>query len=178
MKNNQWYERFNTKVDAGTSIGFTRKHSVILEWTAQSTKSASYQDNTNYQKIEIQTDADERYLTYILLKQSAKTSEKLRTNLSNDYTNGENKYPTSCQETLHYLEKHNKSVVRAPTAKEGSLFAQRKGNGNPDTSEKNIRKIRITTSVGIKDTLHHIAKPNYTEMERRRKMMTTVFWCP
>ena len=36
MTNDQWYERFNTKVDVGTSIGVTRQNSIILEWTTQS----------------------------------------------------------------------------------------------------------------------------------------------
>ena len=69
MTNDQWYERFNTKVDVGTSIGVTRQHSVILEWTAHSIHIASYQDITNDQRIEIQADAEERYLAYIFLKQ-------------------------------------------------------------------------------------------------------------
>ena len=103
MTNDQWYERFNTKFDVGTSIGVTRQHSVILEWTAQSTYSASYQDITNDQKIEIQKDAEEMYLAYIFLKQSSKTSENLRTNMSDDYTTGEKKYPMICQATLHYF---------------------------------------------------------------------------
>ena len=140
MTNDQWYERFNTKVDVGTSIGVTRQHSVLLEWTAQSIHSASYQDTTNGQKIEIQVDAEERYLAYIFLKQSAKKSKKLRMNLSDDYTTREKKYPTSRQATLHYLEKHSKSDVRAPIAQEGSSFAQRKSNGNPDTFDKKYWK--------------------------------------
>ena len=119
MTNDQWYERFNTKVDVGTSIGVTRQNSVLLEWTAHSTHSASYQDITDYQKIEIQKDAQEMHLTYIILKQSVKTSEKLRTNLSDNYTTGENKYPTSRQATLHYFEKHNKIVLRAPLKRYG-----------------------------------------------------------
>ena len=102
MTNDQWYEKFNTKVDVGTSIGFTRQHSVLLEWNTHSIHSASYQDITNDQNIEIQADAEERYLAYIFLKHSSKTSEKLRTNLSDNYTTGENKYPTSRQETFHF----------------------------------------------------------------------------
>ena len=140
MTNDQWYEQFNKKVDVGTSIGVTRQHSVLLGWTAQYTHIAYYQDITNDKKIEIKTDAEEKYLTYIFLKQSANTSEKLRTNLSDDYTTGENKYPTSCQATLHYLEKHRNSVVREPIAQEGSLFAQSKGNGNSDTFYKKYWK--------------------------------------
>ena len=68
MTNDQWYARFNTIVYVGTYIGVTRQHSVILEWTAQSIHITSYQDITNDQKIEIQTYAEERYLTYIFLK--------------------------------------------------------------------------------------------------------------
>ena len=37
MINDQRYEKFNAKVDVGTTIGFIRQHSVLLEWTAQST---------------------------------------------------------------------------------------------------------------------------------------------
>ena len=136
MTNAQWYEWFNTKVDVEISIGATRQYSDLLEWTAHSTHSAYYQDITNDKKIEIQTDAEERYLAYIFLKQSSKTSEKLRTNIIDEYTTGEKKYPTSRQENIHYLEKHSKSVVRATIAQEGSSFVQRKGNGNPDTFDR------------------------------------------
>ena len=47
-------------------------------------------------------------MAYIFLKQGAKTSEKLRTSLKDNYTTGDNKYPTTCQEIFHYLEKHSK----------------------------------------------------------------------
>ena len=60
MTNDQWYERFNAKVDVGTSIGVKRQHSVLLEWNAQYTHSASYHDITNDQRVEIQTDEEER----------------------------------------------------------------------------------------------------------------------
>ena len=58
--NYQWYEQFKTKVYVGTYIGVTRKNSVLLEWTEQSTHSASYQDITDDQRIEIQTHVEER----------------------------------------------------------------------------------------------------------------------
>ena len=131
MTNDQCYERFNTKVDVGTSIGVTRKHSVLLGWTAQSIHSAYYQYITNDQNIEIQADTEEMYLAYIFLKQSAKTSENIRTNLSDDYTTGENKYPTSSQETLHFLEKHIKVVLCAPIAQEGSSFFTKEEQWQP-----------------------------------------------
>ena len=35
ITNNQWYERFNTKVDIGSSIGVTTQHKFLLEYVAQ-----------------------------------------------------------------------------------------------------------------------------------------------
>ena len=42
---------------------------------------------------------------------------------------------------------------------------------------KSIGKTRSATSVGIKDTLHHIEKPNWKETEIIRRRTTTVVWC-
>ena len=35
LTNNQWYERFNTKVDIGSTIGVTRQYNVLLKYIAQ-----------------------------------------------------------------------------------------------------------------------------------------------
>ena len=35
LTNDQWYERFNTKVDIGSSIWVTIKHKFLLEYVAQ-----------------------------------------------------------------------------------------------------------------------------------------------
>ena len=35
LTNDQWYEKFNTKVDVGNTIGCTSKHEVPLKWTSQ-----------------------------------------------------------------------------------------------------------------------------------------------
>ena len=36
--NNQWYERFETKVDIGSAIGVTRQHKVLLDYFTQESK--------------------------------------------------------------------------------------------------------------------------------------------
>jgi hypothetical protein len=36
LSNEQWYERFNTRIDVGTAIGVTRQHTVLLEHVAPS----------------------------------------------------------------------------------------------------------------------------------------------
>ena len=84
MTNNQWYDRINTKVDVGTSIGITRQHDVLMEWTSQQLEKQSFTTLSDAKKLEICEEAEERYLAYIFIKQSAKTSEKLRTSLSDN----------------------------------------------------------------------------------------------
>jgi hypothetical protein len=34
LTNEQWYERFNTKIDVGSAIGVTQQHRVLLEHVA------------------------------------------------------------------------------------------------------------------------------------------------
>ena len=153
MTNDHWYEQFNTKVDVGTAIVFTRQNSVLLEWTAHSTLSPYYQDITDDQNIEIQTDTEERYLAYIFLKQSAKTSEKIRTNMSDDYTTGKKNIPRVVKqlsiiwrsiEIVLYVLQLQKKVVRLHKGMEmATLILLTKSIGNT----------RSATSVGIKDTL-------------------------
>ena len=35
LTNDQWHEKFNTKVDVGDAIGVTRDHEVLMEWNSQ-----------------------------------------------------------------------------------------------------------------------------------------------
>ena len=35
LTNDQWYERFNTKVDIRSTIGFTRQHKFLIKYVAQ-----------------------------------------------------------------------------------------------------------------------------------------------
>ena len=74
LTNNQWYERFNTEVHVGTSIGVTRQHDVLIEWTSQQVVRQSFTTLFNAKKLKIHEEAEERYLAYIFLKQSVKTS--------------------------------------------------------------------------------------------------------
>ena len=98
-----------------------------MEWTSQQVENKSFTTLSDDRKLKICEEAEERYLAYVFLNQSAKTSEKLRTSLSDNYTTGDNNYPTR-QDAFHYLEKYSKSFLRTPTTPEGSSFAQRGGD--------------------------------------------------
>ena len=117
-----------------------------MEWTSQQVEKQSFTTLWDDKKIEICEESEESYLAYVFLKQSAKTSDKLRTSLSDNYTTGDNKYLTTSQEKFNYLEKHIKSFVRTPTAPEGSSFAQRGG----DTFDKKFWKNKECFNCGKK----------------------------
>jgi hypothetical protein len=134
MNNPQWYKRFNTKVDVGDAIGVTPQHKSLLEHVAQEqlvgTNVVTFASLTTAQQEAVRVDTEERYILYAFLRQSGAQHAKLKVDLQNDFTTGDNHYPKTCQQTLHLLDKYSKTAVTKPTNSEGTSFAQRGGNGN------------------------------------------------
>ena len=152
LNNKQCYEHFNTKVDVGTAIGIARHHPVLLEHVAQSTLTQKFEDCTSMEKQEVITDAEERYLSYIFLRQSGKQHNKLRVDLSNDYTTGDDRYPVTRQTTLHLLDKYSKSSVSATIAPEGRSFVTKSGDGrDQDSYDKKYWNCLLYTSPSPRD---------------------------
>ena len=127
LSNGQWYERFNTKVDVGNAIGVTRQHRVLLEHQSQETHQQDFFALSVQEQADIRDKTEERYLSYIFLKQRGKQHNKLRMDLQNDFTTGDNHYPKNRQATLHLLDKYSKSTVVSTTPHQGSAFAQEGG---------------------------------------------------
>ena len=65
----QWYKRFNTRVDVGEIIGMNRQHKVLLEYVAQELHTQTFSALTKAEQLVIREDAEERYLSYALLRQ-------------------------------------------------------------------------------------------------------------
>jgi hypothetical protein len=127
MSNPQWYERFNTKVDVSGAIGVTRQHNVLLEYVAQESYTRSFTDLGPVEQQLVRDDAEERYVSYAFLHQSGTQHGKLKVYLQNDFTTGDNRYPSNLQQTLHILDKYSKTVVAKVTHSEGTSFAGWKG---------------------------------------------------
>jgi hypothetical protein len=70
------------------------------------------------------------------LRQSGPQHGKLKTDLQNDFTTGDNHYPKTRQQTLHLLDKCSKSAVTKPISCEGASFAQGGGGGNGKNKKK------------------------------------------
>ena len=131
LSNEQWYERFNTKIDVGAAIGITRQHQVLLEHVAkEASPPIAYENMSPAAQLATRADAEERYLSYVFLRQSGKQHNKLKVDLQNDFTTGDDHYPKTRQATLHLLDKYSKSIIVSHTTpSEGTSFAQRGGRG-------------------------------------------------
>jgi len=131
LTNEQWYERFNTKIDVGTAIGVTRQHKVLCEHVAAEASTTKFEDLPEAEQLIIRDQAEERYLSYVFLRQSGKQHNKLKVDLQNDFTTGDDRYPKNRQATLHLLDKYTKSTtVAIATTSEGTAFTQQVGKGD------------------------------------------------
>ena len=90
LSNPQWYERFNTRVDVATAISVTRQHKVLLEYVAQQVHSQAYDTLGDADKQTVREDTEERYISYVFLKQSGTQHSNLKVDLKNDFTTGDN----------------------------------------------------------------------------------------
>jgi hypothetical protein len=115
MSNPQWYERFNTRVNVAEAIGVTRQHKVLLEYVAQEIHQQDFTSLTAKDQQGVRTDAQERYIAFAFLRQSGAQHAQLKTDLQNDYTTGDNRYPKNRQQTLHLLDKYSKSITPQAT---------------------------------------------------------------
>ena len=104
-------------------------------------------------------DAEERYLTRILLKQSGRQHVKLKSDIHNDYTTGDDRYPKTRKNHLHLLTQYTKPTITINSESQGNSFSQRTRDGrNPKNMTRSIRKINSATIV-TKNVMHLVVVP-------------------
>jgi hypothetical protein len=84
---------------------------------------------TTAQQHAVRINTEERYISYVFLRQSGSQHAKLKVDLQNDFTTGDNHYPKTRQQTLHLLDRYSKTAVIKTTNSEGRSFAQKGGSG-------------------------------------------------
>ena len=89
LTKDQWYERFNTKVDIRSAIVITRQHKVLLKYVTQESN-IKYDEMSAEEEEDVKEDSKEIYLSYVFLRLSVKQHNKLNINLQNDFTTGGN----------------------------------------------------------------------------------------
>jgi hypothetical protein len=101
-----------------------------------------YSQLTNANKIVVTNLACDRSIAYGMLKTSSNAHDKIKSDLSDQFTKGSNNYPTTPQQLLLLLDKYSKKLA-VVNHSEGTVFAQdgtkkiMKKNKN-DTDPKNV----------------------------------------
>ena len=114
LANERCYEWFNTNVDVGEAIDITRKHSVLMEDTAQDFKKKLIS------LVQMKTGSKKGYKVKVplvhLLRKSGKQHNKLKVDLKNYFATGDYWYPKNTQVTLMILYKYTKySAIQQTT---------------------------------------------------------------
>ena len=115
-----------------SSIGASRVHRLLQQHTATALYAgADFDDLTTDEQGDASAEAEERYLAYVLLRQAGPQHHKLRMDLKNGYTTGDDKYPKTRQSMLHLLDQYSKTHV-INNSSQGNSFAQRGGDEEYD----------------------------------------------
>ena len=112
----------------------------ILHLSHNTTQSpAQIWRSTEYQE-DIKEDSKERYLSYVLIRQSVKQHNKLKIDLQNNFTIGDDRMTKKSHTTLHLMDRYNKNTVVIQPTSEVVLFYQ-KGDSNKKKYERYEKEV-------------------------------------
>jgi hypothetical protein len=123
LTNNEWYDWFNTKVELAESVGVSFNFEKIWEYCAMEIHKTSYALLMPANQDDIRVSARERFLSYALIKTSNSRHNKIKEDLSDDYTKGGDNYPHTRLQALMLIDHYSKTPT-AITTSEGTAFAQ------------------------------------------------------
>lgn len=136
LTNNEWYDRFNTKVEVAESVGVSFEFKRIWQYCAQESYKKSYEELQPEEKSTVRTSARERFLSFALLKTSSSRHDKIRGDLSDDYTKGSDNYPQTRSQVLMLMDHYTK-MPTVVTPSEGTAFAQKGTNNKKGKKDNN-----------------------------------------
>ncbi len=142
LTSTEWYERFNTKVEVAESVGCVFANDKTLTYCSELEYKRPYGQLTDAKKTVVTNLACDKFIAYGMLKMSSNAHNKIKSDLSDDFTKGSNNYPTTPQQTLLLLDKYSK-IPAVITHSEGTAFAQggtkkKKPKNKKDTDPKSV----------------------------------------
>jgi hypothetical protein len=137
--NTEWYERFSTKVEVAESVGCVFANDKTLDYCAQLEYKKSFAALGHTEQAAVKLLARERFMSFGLLKTAGASHDKIKSDLSDDFTKGSDNYPVTPQQTLLLLDKYSKKPTVVATS-EGTAFAQKgkKGEAKKDSGDKKV----------------------------------------
>jgi hypothetical protein len=113
-----------------------------LDYCAELEHKKSYDALNATEKAAVDVIARDRFMAYGLLKTSSTANDKVKSDLSDDFTKGSDNYPITPQQTLLLLDKYSKKPA-VVTQSEGTAFAQKdKKKGNANKKDETPKKVK------------------------------------
>jgi hypothetical protein len=113
----------------------------IWEYCAMEADKATYTSLRSDEQEAVRVSARERFLSYALMKMSNSKHDKIKEDLSDDYTKRSDNYPQTRSQALMLINHYSKTPT-AITTLEGTAFAQsdkkKKKGGNKAKKSKKI----------------------------------------
>ncbi len=110
-------------MEVAKSVGVSFNFEKIWEYCALEAHKAAYTLLKPDEQEAIKVSAWERFLSYALIKTSNSKHDKIKDDLSDDYTKGSDNYPQTRLQALMLMDHYSKSPT-AITTLEGTAFAQ------------------------------------------------------
>ena len=119
-----------------------------LDYCAQLKYKMSYQALTSAEKDIVDGHARDRFIGFGLLKTSNKEHDHLKNTLSDNFANGDDKYPTGPQQSFLLMDKYSKTPTVVAQS-EGTAFAQKgkKGGAKKKSGVDNPRNWNLTRTI-------------------------------
>ena len=135
LHNDEYREKFDTKVTVGTSVGVSYEHKACLDFETEllygeeSPPVTKFSDLTDDdRKAKVREAAEQRLLAYLFIINSGPQFAKFRADLRDQYAMGDhNIYPATPEEAFHKMQLYSKTPAAAQPISEGSSFAQKGG---------------------------------------------------
>ena len=128
MSNTQYYEAYRTILEVAESVGCVFANDKTLDYCAQLLHKQPYEALATADKKIVAENARDRFIAYGLLRTSNKEHDHLKNALSDDFANGDDKYPTGPQQSFLLMDKYSKTPTVVAQS-EGTAFAQKGKKG-------------------------------------------------
>jgi len=144
----------------------------FLDYCAELEFKSPYNGLSTAERKVVEIQARERFMVYRLLKTSSTTHDKIKSDLSDDFTKGSDNYPSTPHQALLLLDKYSKKPM-AVSQSEGTAFVQKdkKGKSKKTDTTTDPKKVEFDKVFYKDKECFHCGKKGHPKAACTDKMV-------